>query len=165
MPIPTIRASVLSYFRSFDLSSIALTRDQRLISTANPEGCVQAWWLQAYDVGLVLDRARSDHGDVEAAAAALRIKLVPHADALQRTEELVNRLDARVAHAQETGGLSIFNREYRRRRLRAQAAGEPFLPYRVAQRRLRQALADVAAGKAAPGIIGRVFGDRLPDPQ
>jgi hypothetical protein len=75
------------------------------------------------------------------------------------------RLDTQMHAAQETGDLVIFNREYRRRRLQAQAAGEAFLPYRVAVRRLRKAITEAAAGKASPGIIARVFDDRLPDPQ
>src|SRR5262249_32686724 len=116
-------------------------------------------------VRAVLAKARADSGDVPKAAAKLGVRLMDHASAMQRTEELVNRLDARVAQAQKAGDLSVFNREYRRRRLQARAAGEPFLPYRVAQRRLRRALAEVAAGKATPGIIKRVFDDRLPDPQ
>jgi hypothetical protein len=39
------------------------------------------------------------------------------------------------------------------------------MTYTVAKSRLRAALAEVAAGKAAPGIIARVFDDRLPEPQ
>jgi len=106
----------------------------------------------------VLDRARADHGDVAAAAAELRIKLVPHADALQRTEDLVRRLDARVRTAQEAGDLSAFNKVYRRYRLSATAAGQPVMNYVTARSRLRQAIADTAAGKApGPGIIKRVF--------
>jgi hypothetical protein len=165
VPIPAIQASVLKYFETFDISAVARTRDGRLVSTRNPAGYVAAWWGRAVDVGLVLDRARADSGDVVAAAAALRIKLVEHSAALQRTETIVARLDARVTQAQQSGDLGLLNKEYRRRRLQAQAAGEPFLPYRVAVRRLRKVLTEVAAGKAAPGIIARVFDDRLPDPQ
>jgi hypothetical protein len=155
---------VLSYFRTFDLAAIAVTRDGRLISTRDPSGLECAWWGKATDVGPVLDRARADHGDVEAAAAALRIRLVPHADALQRTETIVARLDARVAQAQHDGDLSAFNRAYRAYRLDRTAAGQPVMNYAAARSRLRQALTDAAAGKAAPGIIARVFDDRLPEP-
>jgi hypothetical protein len=151
--------------RGFDLGCVALTRDQRLISTTNPEGCLQAWWLQACDVGAVLAKAKADSGDVPRAAAALRIKIVPHADALQRTEDLVRRLDARMHTAQAGGDLSAFNKAYKRYRLDLTAAGRAPTTYTVARARLRQALAEVAAGKAAPGIIARVFDDRLPDPQ
>ena len=165
VPIPAIRASVLRYFESFDLSAIAVTRDGRLVSTRNPSGLECAWWGKATEIGPVLDRARADHGDVAAAAAALRIRLVPHADALQRTETLVARLDARMHTAQAGGDLQAFNKAYRRYRLDLTAAGRAPTTYTVARARLRQALAEVAAGKAAPGIIARVFDDRLPDPQ
>jgi hypothetical protein len=148
---------VLSYFRTFDLAAVAVTRDGRLISTRNPGGCEAAWWGKATDVGLVLDRARSDHGDVAAAAAALRIKIVPHAEALQRTETLVARLDARMQTAQAGGDLQAFNRAYKAYRISRTAAGQPAMSFTVARSRLRQALSEVAAGKAAPGVIKLVF--------
>jgi hypothetical protein len=156
---------VLRYLESFDLSAIARTRDGRLVSTRNPSGLECAWWGLSTDVGLVLARARADHGDIEAAATALRVKLVRHADALQRTEQLVNRLDARMSTAQAGGDLKIFNRAYREYRLSRTAAGQPVMTFTVARSRLRKAFAEVAAGKAAPGIIARVFGDRRPEPQ
>jgi hypothetical protein len=128
--------------------------------TRNPSGHSQAWWGKATDLGPVLDRARADSGDIIKAAATLRIKLVPHADALQRTEELIKRLDARVRTAQEAGGLSTFNKAYKKYRLDLTAAGRAPMTYTVARSRLRAALAEVAAGKAAPaGVIARVFGD------
>jgi hypothetical protein len=156
---------VLKYFESFDLAAIARTRDGRLVATRNPAGHSEAWWGRATDLGPVLERARADHGDISKAAAALRVKLVPHADALQRTETIVARLDARVAHAQQSGDLGFVNRECKRRWLQAQAEGRSFPPYRVVQSRLRAALAEVAAGRAAPGIVARVLDDRLQDPQ
>ena len=122
----------------------------RLVEVDTGEGFGQCW-------AHVPGRARADHGDVPAAAAALRIKLVPHADALQRTEDLVRRLDARVRTAQEAGDLSAFNKAYRRYRLDLTAAGRAPMTYTVARSRLRQALAEVAAGKASPGFIRKVF--------
>ena len=157
MSIPRIQDSVLTYFHSFDLAAVARTRDGRLIVTRDPTGLEQAWWGRLAELGPVLGRARADHGDVPAAAAALRIKLVPHADALQRTEDLVRRLDARVRTAQEAGDLSAFNKAYRRYRLDLTAAGRAPMTYTVARSRLRQALAEVAAGKASPGFIRKVF--------
>jgi len=158
VPIPAIQNSVLQYMRGFDLGCVALTRDQRLISTTNPEGCLQAWWLQACDAGAVLAKARADHGDVPAAARALGVKLAPHDYVMQNTEQIVRRLDARLASAQRSGEVSFINREYKRRRQEAFARGKPYLPYNAVQARLRQALAEVAAGRAAPGaIVARVF--------
>jgi hypothetical protein len=57
--------------------------------------------------------------------------------------------------------LPFFNREFRHRRLQAQAKGRPFMPYRAAQARLRRALVGVAAGDR-PGLITRVFGPQWP---
>jgi hypothetical protein len=150
---------------SFDLACVARTRDGRLFSTRDPSGAEAAWWLQACDVGAVLAKAKANSGDVPKVAAKLGVRLMEHSAALQRTEELSKRLDTRMHAAQETGDLTVFNREYRRRRLQAQAAGEPFLPYRVAVRRLRKALTEVAAGRTPAGVIARVFDDRRPDPR
>jgi hypothetical protein len=156
---------VLDYLSRFDLGCIGETVDRRLIAIKNPVGCLRAWWCQGADVGMVLARARADHGDVEAAAAALRIKLADHASVMQRTSEVVRRLDGRVRTAQEAGDLKIFNRSYRKYRLDLTAAGRTPMTYTVARSRLRQAIAEVASGKAAPGIIARVFDDRRPHPQ
>jgi hypothetical protein len=64
---------------------------------------------------------------------------------------------SRLAQAQRTGDLSFINKEFRRRRLEAQAAGQPFMRYSTVQGRLRKAIVSVAAG-GAPAIIQRVFG-------
>lgn len=165
MSIPSIQDSVLAYFRSFDLAAIARTRDGRLVATRNPAGHEAAWWCRAVEAGSVIRRALADHGDVPKAAAKLGVRLMEHASALQRTEELVKRLDARMHTAQADGSLQTFNRAYRAYRLDRTAAGQPVMNYAAARSRLRQALADVAAGKAAPGIIARVFDDRLTKPQ
>jgi hypothetical protein len=139
------------------LSAIAKTRDGLLFVTRNPVGAEVAWWGRAVDVGAVLDRARADHGDVEATAAALRVKLVEHSAALQRTETLVAKLDARVRTAQAGGDLKAFNKAYRQYRLDLTATGRAPMTYTVARSRLRQALSEAAADKASPGVIRRVF--------
>jgi hypothetical protein len=158
MSIPKVEKRVLDYLGRFDLSAIAATRDGRLLVTRDPSGLEQAWWGRSIDLGPVIKRASANSGDVMKAAAKLGVRLMEHKAALQRTEEIVNRLDARVIKAQQVGDLGVLNKEYRRRRLQAQAAGEPFLSYRVAVRRLRQAIADTAAGKAPGiGIVARVF--------
>jgi hypothetical protein len=145
MSIPRIATSVLAYLHKFDLAAIALSRDERLVATKDPSGHERAWWLNALDVGRVLRCARADSGDVPNAAAARGVKIVPHDVALQRTEQLVRKLD-RLLQAQQAGALGYVNREYRTRRLQAQAEGRSFIPYRAAQARLRKALVGVAAG-------------------
>jgi hypothetical protein len=150
---------VLAYFRKFDLTAIALTRDgHRLVVTRDPSGHQCAWWLRAADAGVVIKRARAC-GDVAAAAKALRIKAVEHSVALQRTEQLVDRLDARLASAQANGSLKVFNVAYKQRRQAAFVRGENFLGYSAARSRLRRELVEVAAGGAPAGLVKRVFGD------
>jgi hypothetical protein len=157
MSIPPIANSTLAYFHSFDLAAVAKTRDGRLVATRNPAGHEAAWWGKAVELGPVIKRASADHADVPKAAARLGVRLVEHSAALQRTEDLVSKLDARMAQAQHDGDLSAFNRSYRQYRLSRTAAGQPVMTYVTARSRLRQALAEVAAGKAPPGIINRIF--------
>jgi hypothetical protein len=70
---------------------------------------------------------------------------------------LVQRLDAWMRKAHAGGNFGFFNREFRQRRLQAQAEGRPFMPYTAARARLRRALVGVAAGDR-PGLVTRVFG-------
>jgi hypothetical protein len=164
--IPAIANSVLRYLESFDLACVALTRDGRLVATRNPVGHEAAWWGRAVDVGSVINRAGANSGDVVKAAAKLGVRLVEHSAALQRVETLVSKLDARMRTAQADGELQIFNQSYKRYRLSRTAAGQPVMSFTIVRSRLRQALSEVAAGRAAaPGIVARVFEDRLPDPQ
>jgi len=62
-----------------------------------------------------------------------------------------------MTQAQHDGDLSAFNRAYRQYRISRTAAGQPAMSFTVARSRLRQALAKVAAGKASPGFIRKVF--------
>jgi hypothetical protein len=105
----------------------------------------------------VITRARN--GDVPKAAAALRVKLVEHSAALQRAEQLVAKLDARMAQAQQAGDLSAFNRSYRQYRLSHTAAGQPVMTYVTARSRLRQAVCRGRRWQGPPGIIARVFSE------
>ena len=84
---------------------------------------------------LWLYRIRSDHHRI---GRACLHHAVPH----RLFEQIVQRLDARLASAQKAGDLSFINREFKRRRQEAFAQGRPFLPYRTVQARLRQALSE-----------------------
>ena len=60
--------------------------------------------------------------------------------------------------AQADGELQIFNRAYRQYRISRTAAGQPAMTFTIARSRLRQAIADTAAGRAlGPGIIKRIL--------
>jgi hypothetical protein len=47
--IPPLPHGVAAYVRAFDLTSIAVTRDGRLVVTRNPAGAQAAWWCSATD--------------------------------------------------------------------------------------------------------------------
>jgi hypothetical protein len=73
----------------------------------------------------------------------------------------VGKIDARLAKAQAAGLLEEFNREYRVRRVAAEARGARFMPYAIARSRLQRALGKVAAGEPA-AIMREVFAPRWP---
>jgi hypothetical protein len=144
-------------FQKFDLSAIARTRDGRLLAKRYPSGHESAWWLCAADVGPVLARARADGGDVPAAARAVGVRAIEHSQAVQRAESLVDKLNARLRSAQQTGALRAFNVEYREKRLAAFREGKNFMSYSAARSRLKKALVESAASKASPGFIRKIF--------
>ena len=102
---------------------------------------------------------RADHGDISKAAAALGVRLVEHAHAVQPREELVAKLGgSRLAQAQRASDLAYFNRAYRAYPLDRVANGEAAMSYRAARSKLRREITSVAAGKAlGPGVVARVF--------
>ena len=164
MSIPALDNDVTKYIRAFDITSICVDRDGSIRITSDPQGAVEAHWLPAAYAGALLKAART-RGDIQAAAQRLRLKLTDHHTMIVRARAAIERLGTRLTAAKSDGAMKFINREYRRRRIEANERGESFMPYRAAEQRLRRALTDAAAGKAAPGIIARVFDDRLPDPQ
>jgi hypothetical protein len=167
MSIPAIPNSILQYLRRFDLCSVAQSRDGgRLVATRDPQGYHRAWWCNSLDAGRVIRAARADSGNVVKAAAALGVKLAPHDYVMQHTEQIIAKLDARLASAQKTGALLIkeFNASYREYRRAKFVAGQPAMGYSAARSLLRKVLVEAAAGKASPGFVRRVFDDGLPDP-
>ena len=87
-----------------------------------------------------------------------------HHVAIQRAGASVARIDATLAEAQRRGDLASFNQAYKARRAAAQARGCGFMPYAQALRRLRQAVAGVAAngGQCSRSLMLSVFGDVKP---
>jgi len=67
------------------------------------------------------------------------------------------RSRARLAQAQPDGALRFVNIEYAKRRQAAVASGKRFLRYSAVQARLRNGVAEIAAGKDS-NIIAQVFG-------
>jgi hypothetical protein len=154
---------VTKYVRAFDITSICVDRDGSIRITCDPQGAVEAYWLPAAYAGALLKIARV-MGDITGAAQQMRLKLTDHHTMVVRARAAIERLGTRLTAAKADGAMKFLNREYRRRRIEANERGESFMPYRAAEQRLRKALADVAAGKAAPGIVASVFEDRRSEP-
>jgi hypothetical protein len=76
---------------------------------------------------------------------------------MQKVQESVRRLDARLVNAQHSGALAYFNQEYKRRRQAAFAEGRAFMGYSAAKARLRGALVETKARNAPATIMTRIF--------
>jgi hypothetical protein len=96
--------------------------------------------------------------EVLAAAGRLGVTLSSHDVVMERAKAAVAKLDAKLAATQSAGLLSAFNREFKERRLRANAAGARFMTYAAARRRLARALASFVATGATPELLHEVFG-------
>jgi hypothetical protein len=161
MAVAPLSHSARDYVRAFDLTCIALWRDGRLGVSRNPTGADQAWWCPAKAAGAIVRAANANGWDVVAAAARLHTPLTDHATVAQRVSEAVDRIDGSLQAAQRRGDLAFFNSTYRARRVAAQAAGQNFMSYGMALRRLRQAVAGAAAngGQCTRSLMLSVFGD------
>jgi hypothetical protein len=143
--IPTLPHGVSDYVAAFDLTSIAVTRDGRLVLTRNPAGAAAAWWCEAKEASRIVRHARKDSGDIPAAARALGVPVTVHHIAIQRAADAVGRIEAALAEAQRSGAMAAFNADYRRRREAASAVGRGFMSYQRARARLRAAIAGIVA--------------------
>jgi hypothetical protein len=126
------------------------------------------FWVQKKQAVALGRRARKlagDNPDREDAIAALReaaaelgVTLTEHATAISRAGAAVERLDTFIDGLRK----AEFTKEYRRRRLAAREAGEGFVTYKVAERRLKAALVPLLmnGGKPAVGqsLFAEVFG-------
>jgi len=63
------------------------------------------------------------------AASRLQVQLTEHVKLIARVRERTGRIEAALQQALSEGTLKMFNQEYRRRRLAAQAKGVPFMDY------------------------------------
>ena len=85
----------------------------------------------------------------------------PHCRVAQRATEAVDRIDRTLNAARLRGDLAFFNSAYKARRAAAAAQGRGFMSYGVALRRLRKAVASVAAngGAVTRSLMSSVFDD------
>jgi hypothetical protein len=149
MAVAPLSHSARDYVRAFDLVSVCRWRDGRLGVSRNPKGAEQAWWCPAKAAGALVRAANANGKDVAAAAGRLKTPLTDHATVAQRVEAAVGQIDASLAAAQRRGDLAFFNQAYKARRTAAAAQGKGFMAYGLALRRLRQAVASVAANGSA----------------
>ena len=164
MAIAPLSSKARDYVRAFDLTSICQWRDGRLGVSRCPTGAEAAWWCSSKDAGAVVRAANANGRDIVAAAARLKTPLTDHATVAQRVDEAVGRIDDGLKAAQRRGDLAFFNQLYKAQRLAAQARGGSFMPYGVALRRLRMAVAQAAAngGQCTRSLMLSVFGDGEP---
>jgi hypothetical protein len=164
MAIAPLSSKARDYIRAYDLTSICQWRDGRLGVSRCPTGAEAAWWCSSKDAGAVVRSANANGRDVVAAAARLHTSLTDHATVAQRVDEAVDRIDDGLKAAQRRGDLAFFNQLYKAQRVAAQAQGRRFMPYGVALRRLRIAVAQAAAngGQCTRSLMLSVFADGEP---
>ncbi len=173
MPIiPKLPRGSRQYLAAFDLRAIAIARKGEIIVTKDPTGCRAAFWCLSKDAERVAAEARrtrnaEDEEDgiplerhIVDAGYRLGVGLTGHLALAERVARSAARLEALTRAAANDGLLKFFHNEYRRRREVARAAGKKFLPFAVAQRRLKQALARAAVMGGVPpatSLIAEVF--------
>jgi hypothetical protein len=125
--IAQLRPGVLDYLSSFGLVAIALNPGGKLTITSNPTGAVAAWWCPVDYSEALLRRARKL--GLPIAAHQLHVTVAEHAHTVARATAALRKIESGVSWAQRAGVLHDFNGEYRRRRLEAEAEGQPFPSY------------------------------------
>jgi hypothetical protein len=80
------------------------------------------------------------------AASDLGATLTPHATAIERAQAAATKLDRYMESLRDSGVLAEFNRQYKLRRLEANANGSGFMTYKIAVARLRRALIPLLMG-------------------
>jgi len=113
-----------------------------------------------YKGGLVQMALRTAVGLIVGTAKRYGVGLTTHEILLERVGAATGKIAAKIEGSRQSGGLSAFNAEFKRRRMLAQRAGTRFPTYGAALRRLRAAMASAAAtgGAATPlATFNQVF--------
>jgi hypothetical protein len=118
---------------------------------ANDEAIVEVFWCPPGRARSIAARARSIAGDnpdvdtaisaVRSAAAESRTTITLHHVAIARAAEMSTVLDHCLDDMKRSGALKTFNQMFKARRAAASAQGRGYMSYRVAELRLRKALA------------------------
>ena len=158
--IPSLARAAADYVHAFNIAAVCVYRDGRIGVSRNPVGVAQAWWLQTDEAGAVIREGRKNGGDIPAAARELGVMLTAHDVVIARAKAATARVENALSGAQARGDLQFFNREYKRRRTAAAAAGQSFMSYGQARTRLHKTIATVAAsgGTLTRTLIESVFG-------
>ena len=158
--IPSLARAAADYVHAFNIAAVCVYRDGRIGVSRNPGGAAHAWWLQADQAAGVVKQARKNGGDIPAAARHLGVALTEHAIVLARAAAAATRIKRTLSEAQGRGDLKFFNAEYKRRRTAAAAAGQSFMSYGQARKRLHKTIATIAAsgGTLTRTLIESVFG-------
>jgi hypothetical protein len=148
------------YLGAFGIAAVVIYRDGRIGVSRDPAGAVAAWWVEADQAEGVVKQARKNGGDILAASRKLGVTLTAHDVVIARAKAATARVDNALSEAQACGDLQFFNREYKRRRTAAAAAGQSFMSYGQARTRLHKTIATVAAsgGALTRALIESVFG-------
>ncbi len=148
------------YLAAFGVTAIYVSKTGRVHVSRNPRDADvgQVWWCKAKDAALAANAAQMN-GDVLGAARRCGVQVTSHATVLERVRSRTDRIDAALKQALDQGTLRVFNREFRSRRLLAQAAGRPFMSYGTAHARLRRAITCMVAkgGLVTGSLIASVF--------
>jgi hypothetical protein len=148
----------LDYLKSFNLVAVAVSKSGRVFVSRNPQGAVAAWWAKSEHADVIANAAWAN-ADVSGAASRLGLTVTAHDVVVKRVTQRTAKIDEAIAAAIDAGMLKQFNREFRKRRLAAQANGKPFMSYKIAHAKLRSVIADAVArgGVIPPSFIASVF--------
>ena len=157
MTIESLSPSARDYLAAFDLAAVAISPTGRVFISKNPTGASAAFWCRAGEADKVANAAWYK-GDIVEAARRLHIAVTPHPILLGRVQARTRKIDEAIAQAKADGLLARFHQEYKRRRIAARAAGQHFISFSLAERRLRKLIAEsIAAGGVIPQSFTEVF--------
>jgi hypothetical protein len=116
--MPTIQPLSLverDYLAAFGVTAVCTSRTGKVFTSENPCDASQVFWCKSTDARRVADLAQRN-GDIVGAASRLQVQLTEHVKLIARVRERTGRIEAALQHT-----LKMFNQEYRRRLLAAQA--------------------------------------------
>jgi hypothetical protein len=171
---PDTKAAV-AYLTASGATAITITEIDGVcafhVGTKIDPGAVSVQWLPETNARAVVRQARKHAGSSPDAATAmgalkqaadtLRATLTPHDVAMSRAGQAAARIEAYIESMRAKGAMREFTRMYQRRRMEAAANGQGFMPFKVAELRLRRALVPLLIGGrnvATQSLFAEIFG-------